>query len=201
MIAKKGEIFLERHTAKLSFAVSLLDDYSKGTPIGHVEVCLKGRKEKPIKNLSSYYLFLNLPDDSYIVQARSEYYFDEDLEVNTTGRDPKNPVIIILKPKPSYPFPPGATLIRGVVYDSAEKAVPGAKVRVKGRDVESKTTEHGEFVLYFGPLTEDEILKEDGKRFIKGNGDKITLEVTYDGETKSGELEAEEGKTTSVTFK
>ncbi|RZN35874.1 MAG: hypothetical protein EFT35_08295, partial [Methanophagales archaeon ANME-1-THS] len=65
MTAKKGEILLERHTAKLAFAASLLDDYSGGTPIGHVEVGLEGRKEKPIKNLSSYYLFLDLPDDSY----------------------------------------------------------------------------------------------------------------------------------------
>lgn len=177
MIAKKDRIFLERHSTRLSFAVFLLDDYSMGKPIGRVDVFLKGRKEKPIKNLSSYYLFLDLPDDSYIVQVRSDYYFDEDLDT-TAGLDPKNPVIITLKPKPSYPFPPGATLIRGMAYDSAGKTVSDAKVRVKGKDVENKTTKKGEFVLYFGPLTEDEIIEEDGKRFVKWDGDKIIhLEV------------------------
>jgi hypothetical protein len=103
-----------------------------------------------------------------------------------------------LKPKPSYPFPPGATLIRGKVYDSAGEAISGAKVRVRGKDVENKTTEEGEFVLYFGPLTEEEIIRVDGKRFVKGNGDKtLYLDVEYEG-VEPKVLEAEEGKTTSV---
>ena len=285
MIAKREEIFLEHHTTRLSFAVSLLDDYSKRKPIGRVEVSVDDRKEKPIKNLSSYYLFLDLPpDDSYTVQVKSDYYFDEESDINlprpvdfafrsgsggaepdsteviledisglrdrdvlefdnesdpperrmifldsdpTTnkihwetdprggleydyGEDakirlpvPENLIIrMMLKPKPSYPFPPGATLIRGMVYDSAEEAVSGAKVRVKGKDVENKTTEKGEFVLYFGPLTEDEIIREDGKRFVKGNGGKtLHLEVEYDGVTEPIELEAEEGKITSVIIR
>jgi|LGVF01.1.fsa_nt_gb hypothetical protein len=201
MTAKIDKIFLERHSTKLSLAVSLLDDYSKGKPIGRVEVSLKGRKEKTIKNLSSYYLFLNLPDDTYTVQVWSDYYFDEDLNpINLSELDRKNPLVnITLKPNPSYPFPSGATLIRGVVYNSAGKAVSGAKVRVRGRDVEYKTTEKGEFVLYFEPLTEDEIITEGGKRFVKGDDDKIIhLDVEYDGVTETVELGAEEGKTTSV---
>ncbi|MBE9594102.1 MAG: hypothetical protein IMF19_11575, partial [Proteobacteria bacterium] len=156
---------------KLSFAISLLDDYSKGKPIGRVDVSLKDRKEKSVKNLSSYYLFLDLPVGTYTVQVKSDYYFDEDSDPITPSQlDPKNPIVYkYLKPKPSYPFPPGATLIRGMVYDSAGKAVSDAKVKVRGKDVENKTTEEGEFVLYFGPLTEDEIIREDGKRFVKGD--------------------------------
>lgn len=201
MIAKRDEIFLESHTTELAFAVFLLDDYSKGKPIGRVEVSLENRKEKPIKNLSSYYLFLDLPDDTYTIQVMSDYYFDEGSgSINPAELDPKNPVVnITLKPKPSYPFPPGATLIKGMVYDSTGKAVSGAKVGVMGRDVESRTTEKGEFVLYFRPLTEDEIIKEGGKRLVKGNGDKIIhLEVEYDEVIETAELEVEEGKTTSV---
>ncbi len=201
MIAKRDEIFLERHTTRLSFAVFLLDEYSNGKPIGRVEVSLKNRKEKPIKNLSSYYLFLDLTDDTYTIQVMSDYYFDEGSgSINPAELDTKNPVVnITLKPTPSYPFPPGATLIRGRVHDSAGKAVSGAKVRVKEREVENKTTEKGEFVLYFGPLTEDEIIKEGGKRLVKGNGDKIIhLEVEYDEVIETVELEVEEGKTTSV---
>jgi len=276
--------FLERHSTKLAFVLLLVDDFSNREPIGGVEVSLKGRKEKPVKNLSSYYLFLDLPDDTdtYTVQVNSDYYFDEESDINlprpvdfafrsgsggaehdsteatlqdisglrdrdvlefdnesdpperrmifldsdpTTnkihwetdphggleydyGEDakirlpvPENLVIrMMLKPKPSYPFPPGATLIRGKVYDSAGEVVSDAKVKVKGKDVENKTTEEGEFVLYFEPLTEDEIITEGGKRFVKGDGDKI-IHLEVDGVTEPIELEAEEGKTTSVIIK
>ena len=116
MTAKIDKIFLERHSTKLAFAVSLLDDYSKGKPIGWVEVSLKGRKEKTVKNLSSYCLFFDLPDGTYTVQVRSDYYFDEELDIYLAGF--KEPVIINLKPKPSYPFSAGATLIRGAVANT-----------------------------------------------------------------------------------
>jgi hypothetical protein len=47
-------------------------------------------------------------------------------------------------------------------------------------------------------LTEDEIIRVDGKRFVKGDDDKtLYLEVEYEG-VEPKELEAEEGKTTSV---
>jgi hypothetical protein len=68
---------------------------------------------------------------------------------------------------------------------------------VRGKDVENKTTEEGEFVLYFGPLTEDEIIRVDGKRFVKGDSGK-TLYLEAEGVTEPKEFEAEEGKTTSV---
>jgi hypothetical protein len=193
------KIFLESRKTKLSFAVSLVDEYTNEKPIGGMEVSLKETSKRAVKNPGSYYLFLDLPDDSYTVQVRSEYYFDEDLDINTAGRDPKNPVMLTLKPKPSYLFPPGATLIRGVVYDVYGTPISGAKAKVRGRDVENKTTEEGEFVLYFRALTEDEIIKEGSKRFVKGNGDKIIhLDLEYNRVTKTIELEAEEGKTTFV---
>jgi hypothetical protein len=249
--AERGTIkkySLERNITKLSFAISLLDDYSKGKPIGRVDVSLKDRKEKPVKNLSSYYLFLDLSDGTYTVQVKSDYYFDEEgdislprpkdfafrsgsggaehdsteailedisglrdrdvLEFDNESDPPErrmifldsDPTTKLLKPKPSYPFPPGATLIRGKVYDSAGEAISGAKVRVRGKDVENKTTEEGEFVLYFGPLTEEEIIRVDGKRFVKGDDDK-TLYLEAEGVTEPKELEAEEGKTTSVIIK
>jgi hypothetical protein len=192
---------LERHSTKLSFAVFLLDDYSRGKPVGGVDVSLKGRKEEAVKNLSSYYLFLDLPEETYTVQVRSEYYFDEETSVSPHTLDRKNPVVdITLKQKPSYPFPPGVTLIRGMVYDSEGNALPGADVWVEGKDIESETTEKGEFVLCFRPLTEDEIIIEDGKRFVKGNGDKI-IHLNVEGVTEPIELEVEEGKTTTVIIK
>ena len=268
--------FLERHTTKLAFAVSPRDDYTKGKPIGRVDVSLKGRKEKPVKNLSSYYLFFDPLDGPYNIQVRSDYYFDADSETylfsweNVPGDDSdrllrflvddldidwaenaeihksddgktirifkvensaeikideeqekailkisdggihdlkvkrvdgklklyKLVVNITLKPKPSYPFPPAATLIRGNVYDSAGEAISGAKVRVSGKDVENETTEKGEFVLYFRPFTADEIIIDSGKRFIQGE-----LEVEYEGVIETIEFEAVEGEITSMMIK
>lgn len=204
MSAGIANIFLERHVTRLSFAVRLLDDYSGETPVGRVDVSLKGRGgEKPVKNLSSYHLFLDLPGDTYTVRVRSDHYFDEDSGIIEQAKlDPVEPVVeMILKPNPTYPFPPGATLIRGMVRDSAGKAVSGARVMVREMCVESSTTEKGEFVLYFGSLTEDEVVREDGKRFVKGdkNCKIIYLEVEYGGIAETTELELEEGKTTSIT--
>ncbi len=193
---------LERRTTKLSLAVFLMDDYSGGMPPCAVNVSLKEIEEKPIKNPGSYYLFLNLPGDTYTVRVRSDHYFAEESgTINIAELDPADPVVsITLKPDPSYPFPSGATLIRGMVYDSEGKSVSGARVSVLGIDIWNKTTEWGEFVLYSGDLTEDEIIKEDGKRFVKGNNDSkiIHLEVEYSGVTKTTELQVKEGETTSV---
>lgn len=203
MTTKTDKILLERHAAKLSFAVYLIDDYSGDTPIGKVDVRLKGRDEKPIKNPSSYYAFLDLPDDTYTVQVRSGYYYDVDSgDINPAELDPKSPVMdITLKPKPSYPFPPGATLIRGMVREEGN-ALSGARVKIGDKDVEGETTEEGEFVLYFGDLTNDEIIKENGKRFVKGANDKIIhLEVEYGRKPRKMDLEALEGKTTFAMVK
>jgi len=106
---------LERRTTKLSLAVFLLDDYSGGMPIGEVNVSLKGIEEKPIKNPGSYYLFLNLPGDTYTVWVRSGHYFaGESGTIDIAELDPADPVVsITLKPDPSYPFPPGSNLDTG----------------------------------------------------------------------------------------
>ncbi|MCE8425229.1 MAG: hypothetical protein J5U17_05570 [Candidatus Methanoperedens sp.] len=55
---------------------------------------------------------------------------------------------INLKPKPSYPFPDNATLVRGMVFGPDN--LPAEKAGVKVKDLkETKTNENGEFVLYF----------------------------------------------------
>ena len=196
--------FLECRTTKLSLAVFLRDDYSGGMPICEVNVSLKEGAENPIKNPGSYYLFLNLPGDAYTVRVMSNHYFAEESgTIDITELDPADPVVsITLKPDPSYPFPPGATLIRGMVYDSEGKSVSGARVSVLGIDTWNKTTEQGEFVLYSGALTEDEIIKEGGEMFVKGDNNSkiIHLEVEYSGVIKTTELQVKEGETTSVVI-
>jgi hypothetical protein len=55
--------------------------------------------------------------------------------------------MIILKPKPSYPFPDNATLVRG--YASNTLPVMDALVQVVSEKLITITDRNGEFVLYF----------------------------------------------------
>lgn len=55
---------------------------------------------------------------------------------------------VLLKPKPSYPFPDDVILVRGLIIDTNNKAVSNAQVKVKDR-IETKSDKSGEFALYF----------------------------------------------------
>lgn len=55
---------------------------------------------------------------------------------------------IPLKPRPTYPFPDHAILVRGSIYDSDNEPVSNAKVEVEDQ-IETKSDKNGEFVLYF----------------------------------------------------
>jgi hypothetical protein len=196
----------QKITTRLSLAVSLVDDYTGKQPIGGVKVFLKEKEEdlkekeiKSVKNRSGYYLFLDLPEEEYRVQVEAEHYFEEDIPVKLSDLDPLNPVVQIkLKPRPSYPFPSGTTLIRGMVSDTDKNPVAGAKVEVPEKNVINITTEKGEFVLYFKGLTDDNIKKEGGKRFVKVNSNTtVSLEAAWNSKKGSSDLEkVEEGQTT-----
>jgi hypothetical protein len=62
------------------------------------------------------------------------------------------PLVIVLKPNPSYPFPDNATLVRG--YASNTVPVKDALVKVLGDTLITITDKNGEFVLYFRDKTE-----------------------------------------------
>ncbi|WP_440956076.1 hypothetical protein ACSAZK_03745 [Methanosarcina sp. Mfa9] len=146
--------------SRLSFAVSLLDDYTKGKPIGRIQVRIKETGKKVIENLSGYYCFTDLEVGNYNVNIRSDLYFPEERTVNTSSfPDPKNPVLeIALKPSPVYPFPENATLLRGVVRDviNVDEPIRNARIKVTDKDVENVTDEQGNFVLYFSELSDEE---------------------------------------------
>jgi len=195
-------IFLDEKIAtSVSLAVISIDEYTGKQPIGYVNVFIKSQNLKAIENRSGHYIFLNLANGEYAVRIESEYYFDEETNVKISDLDPLNPVVSIkLKPMPFYPFPPGTTLIRGMVQDSGGNSAAEAKVEVIGKEVNNKTTNRGDFVLYYKVLTEDDIIIEDNKRFVKGNGDKtVHLKATHDSRTKTADLEeVEECKTTTL---
>ncbi|MCP5107167.1 MAG: carboxypeptidase regulatory-like domain-containing protein [bacterium] len=189
----------------VTFAVNLTDAYTGKRPLGPVKVALQHPDIKYIKNPSGYYVFVNIPKTVYKVTVESDFYLlKKDVLVKTALLDPLHPVLdIVLDPIPSYPFPTGTTLIRGVVFQADKTPVPGAAVRVKdpvlgGLSNSAATTEKGEFVLYFKGLSEDNIKKVDGKRFLKaGSGTAVSLEIKKKNKKKTAVLQkVAEGQTT-----
>lgn len=175
--AYKGDVIIVR----LSMALRLVDDYAKKGPLGHVKVKLKEGDINANKNLSGYYLFTDLTAGNYTVVIEPDLYFPEEITVDISSLDPKNPVIeIVLKPRPAYPFPGNATLLRGLVSDTGP--VVNAVLKVVGKTIETITDKSGEFVLYF---------KED----MDGN---ITFEIKKYGYTKSVDATIKEWETISM---
>jgi hypothetical protein len=87
---------------------------------------------------------------------------------------------IKLKPKPSYPFPDNATLVRGIVVDP--NPVSWARVKAVGKPFETLTNEKGEFVLFV-----KNIVMED-----------VTVKIEKDAISKLVSATVNEGKTTNL---
>lgn len=177
----------------LSFAVWVVDDYTQKEPLGEVRVMLNGEKittVKALKNLSRYHIFSGLPEGTYTLSVKSGFYFSEEKIVDTTSfRDPNEPVVeIILKPKPLYPFPDRATLIRGLLAPLAPEPNLLAGIKIKaiskstGREILGIPDEKGEFVLYF-------------REIIKGRAE-VILEIQGEGIEKVVPALIEEGRST-----
>jgi hypothetical protein len=165
----------------LSLAVRLIDDFTEREPLGRIEVVIKQGNIRAFKNLSGYYCFTDLTPGNYDVGIESGFYLPGEATVDTSFLDPKNPVIeITLKPRPSYHFPNNATLVRGLVSNTAP--VMNAQVEVVGKPIETLTDEKGEFVLYF--------------KGIKHEG--VSIEIRKGGNTKTVGATVEEGKTVSL---
>ncbi|MCP4156517.1 MAG: hypothetical protein GY757_52875 [bacterium] len=195
-------LYADRKEKKtLSLAVELVDDYSGGPPVGKAAVIIEETQTGLARNRSGYYLYIDAPKGEYKLRVTAEYYFEATATVKLPRPDPKNPVVeITMKPLPSYPFPPGATLIRGQVENKEGKPVPGAKVNVIGKDLNNTTTVRGEYVLYFTGLTEENIHMEKNRRLVTVNGKKtIRLEAAKEQETgKTQVKEVEECRTTAL---
>ena len=107
--------------------------------------------------------------------------------------DPKQPAAYAvqrraatLQPAVGYPFPPGATLVRGHVFANNQPVV-GARVQRVGDELQYSTDDHGEFVLFFKSLL--------------GIGETITLQATHARHpTLKQVVEVHRGSTVSTTF-
>lgn len=149
---------------KLSFAVWIIDDYTKEKPAGRIRVEIKDTGKKASQNLSGYYFFTDLDAGNYTLSIKPELYFPEEITVDTSAfSDPNKPVVeingkpeVALKPNPGYPFPASATLVRGQIESRSGKTVAGLRVGVNEKDTENLTDSRGEFVLYFKNIVKTE---------------------------------------------
>jgi len=168
----------------LYLAVDLIDDYTDKRPIGHVSLTMTNSDTNPIQNPSGYWLFLkshgseNYAGNSRSIVIKSSYYFDLLHSINLESfDDPKSPIIVIsLIPRPNYPFPSHATLLRGMLTNNKGKSIPNAKISVNSTDITTVSTESGEFVLYFKDLQKTFQIKEN---FINHNTIDIMLKILH----------------------
>jgi len=120
---------LEQTHSQVALAVRLIDDYTGGQPAGRVSVFIRGCSYNTVKTAGGYYVFSDLPSGVYKVAVQAEYYFDAETVIDTGVLDKRSPVAnITLRPNPGYPFPDGATLLRGMIYDQTGHGIPGAEV-------------------------------------------------------------------------
>jgi hypothetical protein len=160
----------------VSLAVVLVDSYTNARAIGRVRVLLQELSQVGRLNPSGYFLFLNIPDGIYTLRVESEHYLDAELGLSLPASPPEHPLVtIFLQPQPAYPFPPGATLLRGLVHDAVDHPIANARVDIVGRHIVSYSLQNGEFVLPFGALREQDVIRVNRKTFVKGNGDQNEL--------------------------
>lgn len=164
----------------LSMAIRLTDEYTGGEPIGRLRVTADN-SETAVKNLSGYYCFTGLSVGIHKVTIESDWYFTSEKDVDISALDPKNPVVEIeIRPKPSYPFPGHATLVRGLISNT--QPVVNAEIEAAGKTTKTVTDEKGEFVLYFKGIKQEN----------------ITVEIKKDMNTKAINTIIKEGETSFI---
>jgi hypothetical protein len=117
--------------AEVSLVVCPIDDFTTEKRSGdNIHVFIKDMLISPIRKFDGYFAFTGLPKGQYNIKVESDIYFNENIEVSIRELDSvEQPVFITLKPRPSYNFPGGATLIRSMLSDKEGKAPNDAQVK------------------------------------------------------------------------
>jgi hypothetical protein len=181
-----------------SFAVSLIDSYTNAPAIGKDHtISILGLTVKPIPKLDGFYIFTDLPIQSYQVLVQSKFYMQEIIEVSLALLNSSEPILYVaLMPNSQYPFGEEATSLIALLKDSQGNAVIQARVRATVTSMEcikaklaqdSKSDSPDQIFLaqIAGKLT-------IGDRFLlqnsKGDAEYCRL-VTVDETTRSCSLE------------
>lgn len=143
-------IVLQENTVRLTAVLRLRDVFSGGAPVGELDVGLVENERRPILNPEGYVLFIDLPEGNYTLRVNAQYYeLNETIVFNPADMDVQNAAVDVpLVPKPSYPFPATATLLRGLVRDPAGQALAGVQVQLVDGPV-ARTGADGRYVFFF----------------------------------------------------
>ena len=120
---------------KLGSAVSLvvcpIDDYTaKKVQGGSINIFIQDVPIKPMVKHEGYYVFTGLPEGAYKIVLESDQYVSKHIEVSTSKLEDKDRTVYVkLKPRTSYNFPGGATLIRSTLLDASSKPAINAEVK------------------------------------------------------------------------
>lgn len=181
---------------QLSLAVSLKDGFTGGKPEGNIELTIDGHG-RPVQNPSGYHNFLNLPSGSYQLKVISENYLDEAITVNIVDNQ-YTVKEISLTPRSSYHFSAGDTLVRGALKASwgpvADAVLKGS---LSASSFSGRTDKRGEFVIFFGPLKDEEVMKEGITTYIKNpdpTGNKKEIPILCEYRSRDGKLQQAKAK-------
>jgi len=117
-------------TKKLSFAIHILDDFTRGSPLGNYAVTIDQKSVKPMKVVDGMLVYMNLDNETYTIRIESQYYLNKEVVLEKEALNPLNPIFkIFLNPSPAYPFSRYDTVIRFELVDENTKSVvPEANV-------------------------------------------------------------------------
>ncbi|GEM_PF-766156 len=175
---------LESQAKSLSFVVQPVDAFTGEGPRGDVLVFLEGTGNVAVRS-GPYSSFSDLPEGDYNVFVSSRFYHEASLVMHA-GRS--EAVKVLLYPLPCCPFPSGETLVRGMVISPEGTPMPFAALtwRCGSEVLKGKATDKGEFVLYFRPLTSENVVRSAGSYYVRGDmgRTKVKVEVKYNNNVK-----------------
>lgn len=193
-------MLMEQRRVRVSFAVRLIDDYTKQSGlVGDTVVRIVGNGRAGFQNASKYHVFTDVRETNVTVRVENPYYHSRDVAVNIVTLNPRNPVVVVtLSPNTLYPFPAGSTIVRGSVIDTGSNPIEGATVSAIGGTVTVRSGARGGFALYWGPLKEDDVEIVGGRRELTiGGSTTIRLRASHPsfqtkdviiGKVREGEL-------------
>jgi hypothetical protein len=226
---------IERAFSGLSLAIRLFDRCAADlTPFGGIDLSLKNSGRKVVRNPSGNFAYLNLEEGDYTVSIKSDYYLEKEISVpiplrflpseNQIDKDVEiktlNSAVLAsvnLLPDVNYPFPAGATLLRGEVIKKENgiiQPVSGAIVRITDKsttdsesrntpsedtELDSATNRNGQFVLYMNKFEKKKIVEINGEKLRGRKIDQksvLKLFTIHPMSSIAKEVQIEYGKTT-----
>lgn len=186
--------FLEARETALALAVRVVDTHTGTAPPVGLSVAIEDDARTPLRTGPGTYVFLGAAiegDPTVVVDGAARYRpFSESLTIPATGPPA---VEVALEPSTAYPFPRGATLVRGSARTTTGTPIAGATITVRDTDLGTTSEASGEFVLPLDslPVVTRRVTLDPGdgtpartvpRQVVEVDGTDPTLVVDHDGD-------------------